>query len=580
MSPAFLVTSRSRVLAAILFSVVAIFALRLFYIQVIQHDYYSSLADSEQLKKERIPATRGIVYVKDGDEAPRPLVMNETVYTVFADPAVVEDVDKVVDVMKRVAGGNVRKDFEALLEKTESRYQILATKVTRLQADKIKDEHLYGIGFQAMSQRMYPEGALAGQLLGFVDTEGVGQYGLESALNDELKGIDGRLETVTDVSDVPLTIGDRNIREPAQDGKDVVLSIDRNIQSYAEHALAAGLQRTGATEGSVVVMDPRSGKVMAMANLPTYHPGEYFKVTDPALFNNNVISNPYEPGSVIKTFMLATGLDKGVIRPNDTFTNTDRIVLGEWTIENFTKGRTGVISFQTALEWSLNTGFVTIAQRLGDGTTINRGARDTIYEYYHDRFRLTERTGIELANEAKGSLAAPDTGEGNSVKYANVSFGQGMTSTMIQVATGFSTLVNGGSYYKPTVIDGEMKNGAFVPTQSPAPVATGLITKETSTTLRTMMEDARRSAFSRLDKSGYRIGGKTGTAQVATPGGYSRTDTIGSYLGYGGADMPEYVIMVSVSGKGRELQGSRDAMPIFTDISNWLIDYLRIQPKG
>lgn len=571
--------SRSRILAAVIFAIVAVFVVRLFWLQIIQHEYYLGLAEQEQVTRLKIPATRGLIYAKSGSE-PVQLVMNETVYTVFADPAVVDDKDKVVDVMRRIAGGNLRTDFDKLLDKTDSRYQIIATKVTRVQADKIKEEDLNGIGFQAVSQRVYPEGTLASQVLGFVNVEGKGNYGLESALDDELRGVDGRLESVTDVSDVPLTIGNRNVNEPAQNGKNIVLTIDRNIQSKTEQALAAGLSRTGATNGSILVMDPQTGKVLAMANLPTYNPGEYNKVEDPAAFNNGTISAPYEPGSDVKTFTMATGIDKGVVKPDDTYNNTDYIEVADRTITNATKGHTGVITFQHALTWSLNTGFVTVAQRLGDGKEINKTARDTMYQYFHDRFRLGQLTGIELANEATGTIISPDDPDGNAVRYSNMSFGQGMDATIIQVTAGFSALINGGTYYKPTVIDGSLEDGEFKQKALAAPVATGIIAPTTSDQMRGMMETARASSFGHLDKQGYSIGGKTGTSQVVVNGQYSNNETIATYLGYGGSQRPEYVIMVSVSGKNKLLQGARDALPIFTDISNWMLDYLKIQPKG
>jgi cell division protein FtsI (penicillin-binding protein 3) len=571
--------SRSRILAAVILVITAIFVGRLFYLQVIQHEHYKALALEEQQGRFVIPASRGLIYAKSGD-TPVPLVMNETVYTVFADPVVVDEKDKIVEVMRRIAGGNVRDEFDKLLDKTETRYQILATKVTRVQAEKIKAEDLAGIGFQEVSQRVYPEGSLAAQVLGFVNAEGVGNYGIESALADELEGTDGLLQAVTDVSKVPLTIGNNNIRIPEKDGKNVVLTIERNIQSRVEQALAAGLKRTGATEGSAIVLDPRSGKVLAMANLPTYSPGEYNKVEDGALFNNKVISDPYEPGSVIKTFMLATAIDKGAVKTTDTYVNTDSIKIGDnYIVGNATKGQTGRITFQHALAWSLNTGFVTIAQRLGDGSSVTRTARDTMYEYYHDRFRLGQVTGIELANEAEGTMYSPDTVQGNAVRYATMSFGQGMNATLMQMAAGFSSLVNGGSYYAPTIIDGYMQDGEFRQNSAPSPVARGVISASTAQQTKKAMRDAR-GAFWNDDKPGYNIGGKTGTAQVGVAGGYSDTDFVGSYVGFGGGNEAEYVIMVRVSGKGKDLQGARDAMPIFTEISNWLLDYLKIQPKG
>lgn len=577
-----LVGSRTRILAGLILIIAAIFVVRLFYLQIIQHDHYVALAQEEQVKKDRIPASRGEIYALNGD-TPVKLVMNETVYTVFVDPAVIKDKNQVVETMKSVAGGNVRKNFEDLLDKKDTRYQIIATRVTRAQADKIKEKDLYGVGFTAVSQRVYPEGQLAAQTLGFVNAEGVGNYGLEGYMNSDLSGKDGRLETVTDVSDVPLTIGDRNIREPAVNGKNIVMSIDRNIQSKVEKALADGLQRTGATEASVVVMDPNTGKVMAMANLPTYNPSEYYKVTDGALFNNSTISAPYEPGSDIKTYTMATAIDKGVARATDTYNNTDYIKVADRTISNATKGKTGVITFQTALNWSLNTGFVTLAQRLGNGKEITYTARQTMYEYFHDRFRLGQLTGIELANESKGTIISPDDPDGNAVRYSNMSFGQGLDATMIQVASGFSSIINGGNYYKATIIDGYVSaDGEYVQNDKPAPLSTGVVSASTSAQMREMTHIGRVSSFPRADRPGYYVGGKTGTSQVVKNGVYADDETIATYLGYGGGDAntPEYVIMVSVHGEKKTMEGARDALPIFTDISNWMLDYLKIQPKG
>lgn len=584
MKPELLQGSRSRILASVVLVIAAVFVLRLFYLQVIQHNHYVSLAQQEQVKKERLPATRGEIYALSGD-SPVKLVLNETVYTVFVDPAVIienDSADKVEKVMKAIAGGNVVDDFDKLLDKEDSRYQIIAKRVTRTQAEKIKDEKLSGIGFTAVSQRVYPEGQLAAQTLGFVNADGVGNYGLEGYMNDELAGKDGRLETVTDVSDVPLTIGDRNIREPAENGKNIVMSIDRNVQSKVEQALAAGIQRSRATDASVVVMDPNTGRVMAMANLPTYNPSEYYKVNDAALFNNGTISAPYEPGSDVKTYTMAAAIDKGVATANDTYYNTDSIKVDDRTITNATKGYTGVISFQTALTWSLNTGFVTLAERLGNGKDITKTARDTMYEYFHDRLGLGQNTGIELANEQKGIIISPDDADGNAVRYSNMSFGQGLDATLIQVTSGFCALINGGNYYKPTVISGYVNGeGEYVQNATPQPAKLGVVKETTSQQIKEMTYVAR-SSFRGIDKAGYYIGGKTGTSQVIKNGVYADDETIATYLGYGGSDIdhPEYVIMVSIHGDHRILGGSADAMPIFTDISNWMLDYLKIQPKG
>jgi cell division protein FtsI/penicillin-binding protein 2 len=557
----------------------AIFVIRLFYLQVIDHDRYVSLANQEQLKRLVIPAARGEIYAMDG-ATPVKMVLNETVYTVFVDPKVVTKPNEIIDTIKSVAGGNARDNLKELISHKDKRYEIVATKVTRKQAELMKKKHLKGLGFQATSQRVYPEAQLAAQTLGFVDTEGEGKYGVEGYLNDRLTGKDGLLQSVTDVSNVPLTIGRHNINQPAKNGDNIVLTIDRNIQSYTEKALADGLARTHATNGSAIVMDPQTGRILAMANLPTYQPAEYSKVEDIQAFNNGVIAAPYEAGSVFKTFTVTTGLDTGAIQPSSTYVNTDSIRVEDRTISNAARGHTGTITIQDALNYSLNTGMVTIAQRLGDGTQITKGARDTIYRYYHDKFGLGELTGVEVSGEAAGRVISPDEDGGNAVQYATMVFGQGLDVTMVQVAAAFSAMVNGGTYYSPTVIGGVMDNGTLKPAPV-KPARPGIITKDTSTKLRQMTHEAR-LLFPPGDRAGYYIGGKTGTSQTLDANGNYRFDqTIGTYLGYGGSeDATKYVIMVQVSGKDMNLEGNIHAKPIFTDISNWMLDYMKLQPKG
>ena len=571
--------SRSKTLAVILIGLTAIFIIRLFYLQIIQHDYYVGLANREQVKRLTIPAKRGVIYALDG-QTPVPLVMNQTIYTVFADPQMVSDDKNIIDTIRQIAGGNARSNLQSLLDKKDSRYQILATKVTRVQADKIKAKRLKGVGFQEESQRVYPEGSLAAQTLGYINYDGVACYGVENKLNKRLTGKEGLLQSVTDVSDVPLTIGNNNIDRPAVDGDNIVLSIDRNVQSYTEQALTAGLKRTGAARGSAIVMNPQNGRIIAMANLPTYSPAKYNEVKDVSAFNNNVVSAPYEPGSDMKTLTMATGIDKGVVTPSSTYVNTDHIQVDDQVISNGTLGQTGTITFQHAMNWSLNTGFVTVAERLGDGKNINLKARNAMYDYFYNRFHLGQLTGAEVANEATGTIFPPTSEQGNAVRYATMAFGQGMDVTMIQVASAFSSIVNGGKYYKPTVISGIIdKKGSYIENNISSPSAT--VSKSTANQVREMTHVARVTNFPGVDKTGYYIGGKTGTSNVAKGGKYADDETIGTYLGYGGSEeLSRYVIMIQVSGDHMELMGNYHAMPIFTDISNWMLEYLEIQPKG
>ena len=577
--------SRSRVLGGLLLIVMALFIARLFYLQIIKHNDYVAQATAEQVKPLTIPAKRGLIYALDGT-TPVQLVMNQTVYTMFVDPVSVTQPDKVAEVARRVAGGNLRSNIDKLIAMKDTRYQIIGTKLTRQQAEMIKQENLKGVGFQEMSQRVYPEGSLASQTLGFVNGEGKGQYGVEEGLNDRLTGHDGLLKSVTDVSGVPLTIGDKNVNKPAKNGDNLVLTIDRNVQAKTEQVLADGVKKSGASHASAIIMDPQTGKVLAMANVPTYDPSQINKITDFAQVNNSTITAPYEPGSDIKTFTVATGIDKGAITPDSTYDNTGQIKIDDITVNNATKTAavTGTITMQTALNWSLNTGMVTIAERLGDGNYITRGARDTMYDYFYNRFRLGQRTGIELAGEQAGTVIPPTDVQGNAVRYSNMSFGQGMDATMLQVVSGFSSVINGGVYHVPTVIDGTMSDDGVTFTPAAARQAySGVVKPTTSATLREMVHQAHYATYNPHDGSDrYYVGGKTGTSQTVVNGKYVNDQTIGTYLGFGGetADNPRYVIMVEIAAKDKSMGGGSDAKPIFNAISHWMIDYLKLQPKG
>lgn len=572
---------RPQILLSILAIVMALIVVRLFYLQIIRHQHYVDLARGEQVKSHTIPAKRGAIYAMDG-ETPVPLVMNQQVYTVFADPTVVKKPGEVESVLRSVAGGElVQGNIQALLADKKSQYKVLARGISLRQAELIKEKKLQGIGFQQVSRRTYPEGALAAQTLGFVNHESKGQYGVEEFLDARLRGKDGLLKSVTDVANVPLSIGKENIRKSPVDGDTVVLTIDRNVQAKAEEALANGLRKTGATHGSVVVMNPQNGQVVAMANLPTYQPAEFTKVKDASAFVNGVTMTPYEPGSVLKTFTVAAGIDRGAITAQSTFHNTDKIKVYDRTISNALKGITGTITMQTALNNSLNTGMVTILQRLGDGNNITKGARDTLYDYFHNKFGLGELTGVEVAGERKGVVVSPDdkSGQGNAVRYSNMAFGQGLDVTMMQTVAGFSAIINGGTYHQPTVVAGVYKDGRLHK-DAPKAKRSQVISSSASQQARDMVHQAR-VQYTKDDTPGYYIGGKTGTSQtIGADGRYVSNQTIGTYLGFGGTDnSTKYVIMVQVSGKHMNLEGNKHAMPIFTELSNWLLQYYQLQPR-
>lgn len=567
---------RIRILAILCIAVMAIFVLRLFYLQVFEHDKYVALARQEQEKRLVIPAERGEIYLMD-DGKPYKVAMNQTVYTMFVDPSIATDIEGIKNATREIVGGNTVKGYQDRLS-DDTQYVAVAKQVTRTQAELVKKRGLKGVGFQAESKRVYPENSLASQTLGFIDFDGMGQYGIESKFNDQLKGTNGLLQTITDVANVPLTIGNDNIDIPAKKGTDVVLTIDRSVQSYVEQALVDGLKRTGADAASAVVIDPQTGKVMAMANLPTYNPGELSSIQNFAQVNNGVVTSPYEAGSVMKAFTMATGIDSGTVKPDSTYVNTDYIKVNDRTITNASKGQTGTITFQHALNWSLNTGMVTVAERLGDGDNINMKARTTMYDYLYNKFRLGHLTGVEVAGEQPGIVPKPDIA-GGANQYATMSFGQGMDLTMLQVVSGFSAMINGGTYYEPTVIEGSMKQDGTVQKNTAKKSYPNIIKESTSEQMRQMVTKSRGASAASKDRKGYTVGGKTGTSQTFENGELVEGQTIGTYLGFGGDLAPKYVIMVQVSGKNKNLGGGDHANPIFTDISNWMIDYMKLQPK-
>jgi cell division protein FtsI/penicillin-binding protein 2 len=579
------VRPRAAWLAIVIAGIFALFSVRLFYIQVVQHDHYAQLAWQNQVTKTTIFPERGTIYARDGGDETAPLVLNETVFTVFADPQEVDDIDKIKQVLNQVAGGEVVRDSFDKLSDDGLRYVILAKQVTQTQAQLIQKEDLAGIGLQRGSRRVYPEGQLASQLLGYVNSDGEGQYGIEGALNARLSGQNGQLQAVTDVRRIPLTIGNNNILQPAVDGANLVLTVDRSVQFELEQELKTYADDVRASNASAVIMEPNTGRIVAMANYPTYDPTNFSSVTDYSLFQNRTVDNPYEAGSVIKTLTVATGLDSGTITPTSTTPNPNgcTIVEDRRICNSTLRGIPTNPTTYDLLRYSLNTGAVGVVRTLGGGG-LNYTAREKLYEYFHNRFRFGSLTGVEQSDEAAGIIYSPDDEEGNDVRYANMSFGQGMTTTMVQVATAFSTVINGGTYYKPTLVYGTRSDDGTVTEQAPQAVASAVISPAHSAEERDLVWRARYDNNGNYtDPAGYMIGGKTGTSQTIDPttGEYTTDKTIGSYLGFvGGTKTPRYVIMIRMDdAQGGVYIGSGAANKMFGSMARWLINYENITPN-
>ena len=574
-------TDLIRVLLALCFILIVA---RMYNLQIISHQKYVDLAMSQQTMQNTIFAKRGEIYMMDGDNT-TPVVMNEKVYTISVDPFLLrskggqelkEDEAKIDQLVQ----GYAVNTWDKVFANEASRYAVIAKNVPYERAKQIKEAKITGVYAQGSTKRVYPEGDLAAQVLGFVNADGKGQYGIEGSLNKELTGVNGILKTVKDVNNIPLTIGKNNVRVPAQDGKNVVLSIDRNIQKKTEDAIKTTIEKFHVTNASAVVMNPRNGQILAMAGTPTYNPAEYAKVTDARAFQTDVTMSAFNPASVCKTFALAAAVDSGVMTPETTYNNTDLVTIDGWPIQNAIKGHTGIISMQEVLTYSLNTGSIQALRLLGGSETeITYQGKEKLYDYYYNRFGLGKYTGIELA-ESKGTVIPPTDIDGTNARYANMTFGQSLDLTMIQVATAFSAVVNGGDYYTPTLVAGEIKNGEFV-RDTLKERDHQAIESSTSETMRKMLHTAR-LVFPNVKyyDEGVYVGGKTGTAQVVKNGKYTFDETIATYIGYGArseTDYPEYVIMTKVWEDNRRLDGGMNAKPIFDEISQFMVNYLKMR---
>ena len=574
--------SRNKVLKYGLLAVLAVIVVRLFFIQIIQHDEWTEKALAQQTKQNVLKAKRGEIYMMNGDE-PVAVVMNATVYTVIVDPMLANR-EEIAEKISGIVGDHQVADWDDVFANKSLRYYIVAKNVERKAAEQIAELDFAGIWLQANTKRVYPEGNLAASVLGFVNADGIGQYGVEGAMNEELSGTDGLLKTIKDVNNVALSIGDDNIKEPAIDGEDVVLTIDKTMQYNVEKILATESQKVGSANASAIVMDPNNGKVLAMANYPGYNPADYGNVESAAAYVNHVLEDPFEPASVCKTMTFATGIDLGVMNAEKTFVNTGEITVDGWPIRNSNMDESllGVQTMQRAFNYSMNTGSTQVLKWLGGSETdITDTGREKLYDYFYNHFGLGQYTGIELY-ELPGSLVEPNADMyGLASVYANMTFGQNMQATMVQVAAAVSSIINGGKYYTPTIIAGKLENGELVPVEQKGAVRQ-TVSERTSAEMREMMYGTRiTSRSSGVDKSGYYIGGKTGTAQVIKDGAYSMDETQATYIGFGGTEgeLPQYVIMVRLWEEGKKLEGHLHAQPVFDALNAYVQDYLRVQPK-
>ncbi|HVQ44992.1 MAG TPA: penicillin-binding protein 2 [Candidatus Saccharimonadia bacterium] len=555
-------------------------ASRLMYLQVVQHGRYLVQASNEHTRKYEVPARRGELFVHDGD-AMSPVALNQTLTLVYADPRYVTDKAAAAVKLAAVLGGQSEMYLRKL--NTGIEYAVLAERVPSDVAAKVKALKLVGIGMADRDYRSYPEGQLAAQALGFVNADGEGQYGIEGYLDDALAGKPGQLAAKTDTHGIPIATAD-NVVKPAVDGASYVLTIDRNIQAMAEQELAAQIQKVKAKSGSIVVMDPSNGAVRAMANFPSFDPNSYSKVTDFSVFVNQVVSSQFEPGSGLKAFTMAAGLDQSKVRPDTTYDDPGQIKVGDRTISNADGDKPGKNKTMTmVLRDSLNTGVVFVLRMLGgDPNKITLAGKKVLYDYFTKHFGFGERTGIEQSSEAAGSVLGPTT---NDVTYANMTFGQGVSVTMIQMVAAMAAIANGGHLYQPRLVDGTLGADGTVAPKPAKLLIDHVLGPQTITDLNAMLQVVVQHGSGYLAggmNPGYKIAGKTGTAQIPRPDGQGYIDgaNIGSFVGFAPADNPKFVVMVRINEPGVPGFAETTTVPVFGDVCRWLFKYYGIPPSS
>lgn len=577
---------RVRLWYALVLVIFCIFAVRLFYIQIIRYDYYKQVAKSDQMREYDVMPERGTIYAQLNGETV-PLVLNQKLYTIFADPSLVKDPAKTATAIAPLMGLDKTKLTEEL-KLQDTKYVVLKKRVSASDNQKLLALKHPGIASKQVNYRVYPQGSMAAQLLGFVSDDGNGEYGVEQSLDNTLAGQRGRLKAVTDVNGVPLAASSDNLLIEPKAGDDITLTLDMGMQTQLEQILQSAQQKFRSKNVSAVVLETNTGAVKAMANYPTYDPSHYQDIADGTLFQNYSVASPIEPGSITKIFTIAAAIDSGVITPNTKYNDP-----GSWTIDgarilNVAEGEgRGPQDIRSLLNLSLNTGATWVFKQMGGGNT-NLQGREKLYDYFVHHYRLSEKTGIEQGYEATGYVPeAADNGAGINLTFANMSFGQAYSATAIQMASALSSIVNGGVFYQPRLFASTTaKDGAVIEIK-PKILEKNVVSPKTSADMRDLMnyvteQHARGFRYMNFD-SKYIVGGKTGTAQIADETTHLyRSDAFnGTFMGYVGGDMPQYTIVVyniEPHGYGG-FAGAQTGQPIFADIAHMLINNYGVTPK-
>ena len=556
----------------------AVIFFNLLLIMVFQHDFYTALAAGSHEMYEKLFPKRGEVYIQDsrtGEEYP--LAINRDYFIVYIDTRKIENEDMAEDMAEKLSEVFSYDDEEKFalflkLKKQDDPYEPIENKVEDVKVEELKNLDLPGIGFVRKPQRYYPEDELASHVIGFVgkNEEGmdIGRYGIEGYWQNELHGQGGFFEGFRTAVGEWIPLAGRSF-EPSEDGVDLLLSVDRTIQYKACARLREAMEEYGASSASLVIMDPKTGAIRAMCSLPEFNPNKYNEVESINIFNNTTIFTPYEPGSIFKPITMAATMNEGLLDPDTIFNDEGpREDLCMKPINNAEGVTYGEQTMTEVLENSVNTGMVFVVETLGKSKFIE----------YLEEFGFGTKEGLELDSEVSGTINTLYEIKNDKLDCytATASFGQGITATPLQMTAAFAAIANGGILMRPYIVEEiRHKNGKVDKTQ-PKEIKR-ILDKRTASLLGGMLVsvvDNGHSSAAQVD--GYYVAGKTGTAQIAGPGGYSE-ETNHSFVGFAPVDDPAFVMLVKFE-KPERRYASYTTTPVFKDIAEFLLKYYQVPP--
>ncbi len=563
-------SQRIYILAAVILILTAIVLARLYVLQVLAFSKYRALAEGQHQVFSELTAKRGEIFLKNGDDE-YPLAVNKEYPMVFLEPKKIrtEDDERIIKELSEILSVDKSLIQEKLSDR-DSMFKVVKKKITSEQEKRIKDLHIQGVKVMTETARYYPGKNLASQVVGFVGSNGdkvCGRYGIEAWWENELRGENGRLKQERDSAGRWLSITDRDI-VPAKDGADLFLTIDNTVQYEVEKILKNAMEKHQADGGTILVQEPTTGKILAMANYPDFNPNEYGKVEDMSVFGNPAISSPYEPGSVFKTFTLATGIDVGVISPNTTYVDTGVVKKSGYEIKNSDEKAHGEQTMTQVLEKSLNTGVIFAEKLIG-----NKRFAD-----YIKKFGFGEQSHIQLPAEAKGNIRNLKRLRSD-IQFYTASYGQGITATPLQLVNAYSAIANGGKLMKPQIVEKIVYSDGKETEIEPSEIRR-VIKESTAEQMKEMLRSVVVNGHGkRAAVQGYDVGGKTGTAQVAKQGGggYEEGFTIGTFIGIAPIENPRFTVLVKIINPKDVQWAESSAAPAFAEVMKFLLNYYDVK---